>query len=355
MKKTIITAIATTAIFSLSACSPTISNFNAYQKQPISKTAFMPDPAVIEGTKPMKVAVFNLDEDDIEVAKQASLGAALSADIENVLTKNHLAKIVDRKATEKLQKEIALAEMNKTGSYKGPEIADYAISGTISNASFTKKYSSGGVYPNKDGTITRIPPKFTYTGEVGGNIKIYELPSMSVVENFEFSDKRSRSENVQADNNVSIGGLIEFGGQQAKGIDRDDNLVRKAGEEAIEDIAVDVKNFFARRGFILERRSYENKSIFKINLGSTDGIEQGDKFEITGQYEVENPLTGKTEVERRVIAEGVVSDKIDPKTAWVIIDDKKALENIRIGDSVKFKYKKSFFSKVSRLAENAMN
>ena len=351
MKKIIIT----TSVLFFTACAPTISNFNSYQKQPISKTAFMPDPEVIEGIRPTKVVVFNLDENDIQIAKQASLGSAVTANIENALTKDRLAKLVDRKSASKLEKEIALAEMNKTGSYKGPEIADYAISGTISNASFTKKYSSGGIYPNKDGSMTRVPPKFTYIGDISGNIKIYELPSMSVVENFEFSGKKSRVENVQSDNNVSIGGLVEFGGQQAKGIDRDDNLVRKAGEEAISDLSVDIKNFFARRGFILERRSLKSKSIFKINLGSSDGIAQGDKFEITGQYETENALTGKNEVERRIIAEGAVSDKIDPQTSWVIIDDNQAIENIRIGDSVKFKYKKSFFNKIGKLAAGAMD
>ena len=347
--------IATASILFFTACAPTISNFNSYQKQPISKTAFMPDPEVIEGIRPNKVVVFNLDENDNQIAKQANLGASVTANIENVLTKNHLAKLVDRKSASKLEKEIALAEMNKTGSYKGPEIADYAISGTISNAGFTKKYSSGGVYPNKDGSLTRVPPKFTYTSEVGGNIKIYELPSMSVVENFEFNGKKSRTENVQSDNGVSIAGLVEFGGQQAKGSDRDDNLVRKAGEEAIDESSIDIKNFFARRGFILERRTLKSKSIFKINLGSTDGVAQGDKFEVTGQYETENPLTGKNEVERRVIGEGVVADKIDPKTSWVIIDDSQAIENIRIGDAVKFKYKKSVFNQIGKLAVNAMN
>ena len=103
MKKIIIT----TSVLFFTACAPTISNFNSYQKQPISKTAFMPDPEVIEGIRPTKVVVFNLDENDIQIAKQANLGSAVTANIENALTKDRLAKLVDRKSASKLEKEIA--------------------------------------------------------------------------------------------------------------------------------------------------------------------------------------------------------------------------------------------------------
>ncbi len=335
----------------IASCAPTIKNFEQYQKQFLTKTEFMPSKDALEN-KPAKVVVFALDENDNQVSIQSQLGSAIANNIENILSQNRLAELVDRKATAKLQKEISLAEMNKTGSYKGPKVADYAISGTISNAGFASKYSSGSTFINpKTGQIVSVPPKFTYSSDVAGNIKIYELPSLNVIEAIEFSGKKSRSENVQQKGGLTLGAL-QIGGEQAKGIERDDSLVRKAGEDAIDNIKIDIKNSFAKKGYILEKRVYEGKAIFKISLGSIDGLKQGDKFEIIGQYEIENAITNQSEIERRVIGSGTVTDKIDPKTSWVIIDDAKKADSIRLGDSIKMKYKKSSFDGMIKLSKS---
>jgi hypothetical protein len=334
------------AILILSACSPTIKNFNSYQKQFLTKSSFMPSKEALEN-KPPKIVVFAFDENKNETASQAVLGESIANNVENILSQNRLAELIDRKANAKLEKEIALAEMNKSGSYKGSKVADYAISGAISNASFTGKYSSGSTYVNpKNGQLISIPPQYKYSSEVAGNLKIYELPSLTVVESIEFKGNESRSENVQQNGGLSFGG-IQIGGEQVAGTKRDDGLVRKAGNDAIKNIEVEIKNFLAKKGYILEKRTLDKKIIFKISLGSEDGIKQGDKFEIIGQYEVENSITNETEIEKRIIVSGVISDKIDPKTSWILIDDSKQEHLIRLGDVVKMKYKKSFFDKVS--------
>ncbi len=313
----------------------------------------MPSKENLEGKAP-KVVVFALDQNENEVATQTGLGESLANNVENVLGKNRLGEIVDRKAAIKLEKEIQLAEMKKTGSYKGPIVADYAISGAISNAGFTSKYSSGTSYYNPQSRqFVSIPPKYTYSADVAGNIKIYELPSLTVVQSIEFAGKKARSEAVQQEGGVSLGGL-QIGGKKVEGTKRDDNLVRKAGEDAINEIEVEIKNFFAKKGYILEKRVLDNKSIFKISLGSDDGLKQDDKFEIIGQYESQNPITNEIEVERKIIATGSVSDLIDPKTSWVVIDDAKKAEAIRLGDSLKIKYKKSRFASLLKMATSML-
>jgi len=337
----------------LASCAPTIKNFENYQKQFLTKSKFLPSEENLAG-KPSKIVVFAFDENSNQTATQAVLGVSIANNIETILTKNRLAELVDRNAAAKLQKEIQLAEMNKTGSYKGPQIANYAISGAISNAGFTKKYSSGSTYfdPKSKNMVT-IPPKFTYKTEVTGNIKIYELPSMAVVENIELKGNKTRVENVQQNGGLSFGGL-QVGGQQVSGADRDDALVRAAGQDAVDEAVIDLKNALSQKGYILEKRILEDKTIFKISLGLSSGIEQGDKFEISGQYESENPITNKIEVERRVVASGVVADKIDPKSSWVLIDDAKKVDQIRLGDVVKMKYKKSKFSSVLKMTQSML-
>lgn len=311
----------------------------------------MPSAENLDGKSP-KVVVFALDENDNQVAKQSQLGNSIASDIENILAKYRLAELVDRSAAAKLQKEIALSEMHKTGSYNGPKVADYAVSGTISNAEFISKYVSGSTYvdPRSLNVIT-IPPKFNYSSTVSGNIKIYELPSLTVVETMEFTGKKARSENVQQKGGVNIGAL-QIGGEQVKGMERDDGLVRKAGADAIDDAKVMLQNAFAKKGYILEKRVYGSKTIFKISLGSSDGIKQKDKFEVIGQYETENPISGQSEIERRIITTGIVSDRIDPKTSWVIIDGQDKISSVRLGDTVKMKYEKSSLESLSKLARS---
>ena len=337
--------------FIVTSCTPTIKNFDKYQKQFISKSEFMPDEKTLEN-KLLKVAIFDFEEGDIEVAKQSNLGKSVATSMESILSKYRLAELVDRKATEKLQKEVQLSEMNKTGSYKGPKLADYAVSGSISNANFANKYVSGSTYMNpKTGDLISIPPKFVYSSQVVGNIKIYELPSLTVIDTIELDGKSVRTENVQQDGGISFGG-IQVGGTQEGGIQRDDGLVREAGADAVDEAESAIRNAFAKRGFILEKRTFEGKSIFKVNLGSEDGIKHGDKFELIGQYEVENSISGKSEVERRVVTMGVISDKIDPKNCWIILEDKKKADVVRIGDMIKMKYSKSAMKSFAKMAKN---
>ncbi len=335
----------------LSSCAPTIKDLSPYQKQFLAKSKFLPTEENLAG-KVSKIVVFNLDENENQVATQAGLGGAMANSIENVLTKNRLAELVDRKAAAKLQKEIQLAELNKTGAYKGPQVADYAVSGSISNAGFTGKYVSGSTYfdPKTKNMVT-IPPRFNYKADVSGNIKIYELPSMAVVENIDFKGNKSRSENVQQKGGISLGGL-QIGGEQAKPAERDDTLVRKAGEDAVDEMIIDIKNALAHKGYVLEKRVFEKKTIFKISLGSMDGLQHGDKFEISGQYDSENAITGKVEVERRVIAQGTVTNIIDPKTSWVVVDDNNKVEQVRLGDVVKMRYKKGYFDSAIKVTKS---
>ena len=341
-------------IFTLSAsCTPAIKNFDKYQKQFASKSSFMPTEEQLD-KKTVKVAVFDFDEKDIELAKQANLGKSLAGELETFLAKNKLAELVDRSASSKLQQEIQLAEMNKTGAYAGPKVADYAVSGVITNADFNSKYVEGSVYINpKNGNTITIPPKFVYKASISGNIKVYELPSLDVVNAIELSGLATRSENVQNNGGFAIGG-IRIGGENAEGVKRDDGLVRKAVIDAVSFAEANILNAFAKRGYILEKRTLNKETIFKINLGFEDGLKHGDKFDVFGQYEIENPITGKAEIERKIIANGSISQIIDPKTCWIIISDSKQASAIRIGDIIKLKYKASSFKSVERMAKQIM-
>ena len=280
----------------INSCALSVNkNFGKYQTQFISKSAFAPTKEELYSKKP-KIIVFALDENGNSVAEQSGLGKTIANNVENILTENSLAQLVDRNANNKLKNEIALAELNKSTSYKGPQVADYAISGAISNANFNSKYINGSTYVNpKNFQIVSIPPRYQYIAEVSGNLKVYELPSLKVVENIEFSGKEKRTENVRNKGGVSLGG-IQIGGEQMSGTQRDDGLVRKASQDAIDDISIKMKNIFSKTGYILEKRSLGKKTIFKVSIGRIDGAKKGDNFEIISKQEIENPITNEIEI-----------------------------------------------------------
>lgn len=337
----------------ISSCAPSIKSLSLYQKQYMTKGNYLPTKEQLAGKMP-NIAVFDLEENG-EVAKQASLGRAIAGNLENTLAKNKLAKLIDRSAAVKLEQEVRLSELNKTGSYKGPQVADYIISGAISNAGFTKKYNSASSFFNpKTGRSTHAPANFKYSSEVSGNVKVYELPSMQVSDNIDFQGYSSRTENVQSQGGFKFG-TMSIGGKEAQGINRDDNLVRQAGEDAILSIELEMKNILSSRGYVLEKRTGKNFTIFKVSLGNKNGIKHGDKLKVISQFDVTNPITNEAEIEKRVVASGTISEIIEPSTSWVIIKEPKMAEKVRLGDVIKLDYARGKLSALIKKSRKFTN
>ncbi|MFC1659527.1 hypothetical protein ACFL0U_03110 [Pseudomonadota bacterium] len=302
----------------------------------------MPSKDMVEG-KSTKVVVFEF-EGGGDVAKKTNLGNSLASYVETAVTEDMVVEIIDRNAASKMKKEIELAEINRTsGTYKGPLIADYAVSGSISSASFSSQFKEESIgYNVITNEYYKIPAKFKYKANVNGNLKIYEMPSINVVKTLSFNGNESSVEDAPTKTQSSFFGFSKerevLGGKSM-----DSGLVNEAGREAIDSIKVDLKNFFARRGYILEKRILKKNSIFKINLGHADGLKQGDKLVVMQKREDKIAITGQSEVLEVDLSEGVVSNIINSSSAWIIIKDKNAVNIIRLGDSVKMKYKKGFF------------
>lgn len=324
-------------LFTIS-CAPTIKNFDSYQKAPILKAKFMPSKEAVMG-EPVKVAVFPLESEGLLIARNSQLGSSIAVDIESLLTKDKLIDLVDRKAYQKLKKEVELAEMGSNKTYKGPLVADYIISGAISKANFTSKYISAKHSFNiESGTYSYIPPKWNYASEVGGNIKVYSIPSLNIIRAFEFDGRSVMSENAKSKSNPKK---------------EDSYLTKEASRNALEKIGIDLKNFFAKKGYILEKKMLKNSAIFKISLGSKDGVKQGDKLIVYSKKEERNALTGENEVFEVKIAEAVIADIINNESSWILVKNKKDIEKIRLGHIVQVKYKKGFWKKFGKASSGA--
>lgn len=332
------------------ACTSTkIRKFSKYEPAAISKATYVPNEEALHNTNP-KVVIFPFETGNMHLAQQTNINATITSSIENILTKDSLADLVDRKAAVNLQEEIALAEMKKTGSYKGPDVAEYAIDGTIGKLSFESKFKEEtNYYDPVSMQHYHYPAKFIYTAEVGGVVKIHEIPSLKVVKTFKFKGKKVKSEDVKTNREGVLFGMITTRTERGSAKKLDPGMVQEAAKRAIENQSVEFKNFFAKRGYIIDKKQKGSKSIFKINLGIVDGIEPGDKFDIITKLPDHNQLTGKTNITTTKIAEGVISKEISSNSCWIKIKSKKDAEKIRLGDIVKMKYKRSFGSKLKNM------
>ena len=323
-------------LFFTSNCATKIKDFQLYQKSSLNKSFFLPNKKQFNKSK-LKVVVFDLNENDNNHAISANLGQVVASEIRAILSQNQLVELIDRNAAEKLKNEIQLAEINKSGAFKGHVVANYIVSGDITNAAFNSKYKKGGVFYSKEHGLIKFPAKFSYYSNVGLDIKINSIPSLDVKKNFSVSASATRSEDASSEGilNLIVGGKTE------NTVKKDDALAALAAKRALAKIANKIKDFFAPEGYVLEKRKLEKKEIYKISLGFNDGIKQNDSLKIIGKYRSQNPITGDIEIEERIIASGKVSDVINSNSAWVKL---KIVNQIRLGDRVKIDYEtKSFF------------
>ncbi len=208
---------------------------------------------------------------------------------------------------------------------------DYAIEGEVANVGFSSQYYGAIYFP--DGTLQR-PARYEYTASVQGNVKIYELPSLNVIETIQFSGSATEVEDVKSEG-ISIGKFSLNSKSQAKNFDA--NLAKVALKKALARSSASIKNVFAKTGYIMEKRVLGDKSIFLISLGTNDGIRQETKVKIIQKYEELNVLTGKTEILQKQISTGKVADRNEETKVWIVVP-KESANGIKLGDIAKVVY-----------------
>ncbi len=323
-----IVSVTAVSLLLFSGCGTGIANLNAYRPYEIPRADVMPSKQALKGEK-VKVVITSIDDSGFNEARSANLGKALMRMIETKIAKDKAIEVLDRSATQKFEDEMRLSEMNGVVSEDNIilDSADYAISGELKNASFTSRFVQARQWTDDKGKVYVTPAHYVYTAEVDGQIKIYALPSMRIEKIIPFSDNKSRNEDSK------------FLGKRAY---VDHGLLNKAAEDAIHGARIELKNFFAPKGYIIEARELDGDKIVKISLGSQDGIKEGDELEIFTKKRVQNLLTEDESIESHRIARAKISDKIQKRSAWAEIEDELDGDEIHLGDEVKVLYTKGF-------------
>lgn len=327
MKKVVPVVLA----LAISGCATTnISNPTTFEPLQLEPSEVMPTKDELAG-KPARVVVFNADDGDIALAKRARLGATISGEIERYLSRADV-ELVDRSLAEKMREELVLAEMHGRTEYTGPEVADYAIVSSITQATTGSSFTEARVWQDKKGKTHRTPAKCKYSSGVAGTIRVYKMPAMQTIA---FVDLEGRSSSDQETRHSQCS-LNQAGG---------DGLARAAATNGVANARAKLKNHFAPRGYITEHRFIKNKHIVKVNIGSARGLKTGDRVQIMTVSRSFDSLNDRESVETSPLGTGRVTNQISSNFAWIIVD-KKIADNIRLGQPVQAIYNIPFTERV---------
>lgn len=300
-----------------------------------------PTQAQLAGAR-TKVIVFRT-EDKADLAKKMNIGEASTGAIEGYVTAS--AELIDRSLAKKLKSEIMLAEVKGSGSWGGPNVADYAVMSDITLAKASSKFSEGYYYKNKKGENIYVSPSCSYSAKIEGNMKVYKLPSLTLVKGMKISGRKSESEDVRKGYWYSRQSRCDNSDTRTSG------LLQHAASNAIDRERTELQNNFSAKGYITERRSGEDGDIFKITLGSDSGADKGLDVRIQREETVVNPLTKKEESEIIPLGSGEITDQVESHYAWIFVKDKDTANKLMLGDTVIIIFEKSLWESVNNLTK----
>jgi len=287
----------------------------------LTDATIMPTPQELEPERlNRRTRVVVLPAQDAPNLRGAGLPDTAVAALEQVL--NTAAEVVDRRMASRLGDEVKLAEVRGTGNYGGPDVADFAVSLSMGNATWGSSYVQQVV---RDGKVV-VPASHVHTGKSSMTVRVYQVPSLRMVASF------------QADGSASVGGVT-----QAATASDAPRLMRAATEDAIKSRRADILNELSPRGYISDKRVKDKRTIFRALISRQSGAKPGDDVEVFTLKSNTDPLTKRTLVEEEKVADGTVSNIVGQESSWIIVDKEREAAAVRRGDIVRVKHKRPWW------------
>ena len=298
----------------------------------IEKAQYMPSDEVLSDPNAInrRTRVIVMQARDSPSYRGQGLETHASSGLESLLGRQGGVEIVDRSLGDRLDNELKLIEVRGTASsgYSGPSVADYAVTVQLGPSSFNSRYAQAVLIPQKDKPpITLIPAGFVNSAKAAMTVRLYELPSLRVVlqEGIEGSVSQS-GQPVQINYTQGL------------------NLVRDAITDAIGDVRGKLLTELSPRGYIVDRRSKDKKSIFRALISRQTGAKQGDVVEVFNvrQNVIELGTVRRTSFEEVKVATGRVTNNVNNEFSWIIIEDEKQAAAVKQGDVVRVRHGNDF-------------
>jgi hypothetical protein len=284
----------------LSGCvGSTVKSLPNFHEVGIERAEVQPRKDWVEGQR-VKVVVSPPEGKEWQEAQQAQLLPLLSRAIERAIEESG-SEVIDRSLNSGLRDEMRLAETKGSGNFDGPAVAHFAVKSAFSKVTVSSTRETRGMLSkliNKND-----PPVYNHVLMVEGRIRIYEIPSMRLIETLQFEEEQ-KEDNTSPRLSDANARLHEIFGK------------------AFGSVRSDFKNLIAPRGAVVKKGISDGVTVFQVMIGGEHKVTPRDKVRIFS-------LAGGAET---LIAEGSVTAAVAPRHCWISIDDPQSAAQIREGD-----------------------
>lgn len=333
-KRLLIGSLSALAVTTLSGCIATNKVENSVDLitnpsyiVPMAKSEHMPSKEELAGRR-SRVVVLPVKFSG-DTSYQTNAIKELSALIENGLLRAPV-ELVDRKLANKLGDEIVAYEA--TGRYAGGDlnVADIAIMTVVNNVSIGGAFTGTTTYTD-DGVTKYIPSYCTYTAKLTGNVRIYQMPDLSILDTFPLEGMQSSNQNSN-DSNCRVSTA------QSNGV------ATMASATAVDNVLHNIQNIFSGSAYVVEYRKRLEEHYVMVSMGSNQSIKPGMKVQFYRKVEITHPMTGdKTISELPYDFSGTVLEGlVEAGSAWVKLPE-EAETQIRMGDIAKVHFEEMGF------------
>lgn len=304
----------------------TISKFDDYAVVPMSNSECSLKSAEVSKSK-IAVNVARFDDSYLEsnakkLSREANLPVRMSSRVESLLRE---AGMETYSGQDKQSKPPA----KKMGQ------KDYVVKGFLDTVELTTVFEEA--HKEREyglvGKKQKVGPKCSYSATVKGNIKIYD-DEHRALGNIEIAASQSIAEDTKSEKCSDTPKAV--------------TLVRETAETAVRKAKIKLQNFRPPEGYVLEKRSNGEESIYKVSIGASMGLKPVADVEVWRCYHYTNPLTKQTAPELRLVAKGTVTDQFGSNYSWVRLGEESALQ---LGDTVKVVYQDSLLHQLGEFTQ----
>jgi len=301
-----------------------VSNLDAYEEVPMNRV--IPYPSAEELDKRAYEVVIvdrpavGIDESLLEKprvqVRRALEGLAAEAG----------AGVIDRS----LQEIRGIRTEGVLGELEGREVedvsgADYALATRFSKYRYTSEWARPFKFLWQSvEDVADKPGTCTHKAEVEVDIQLIEIGANDRVARTYALEHSATQKNKDLDPACTIAPVT-------LGV-----LFEKALDEGLGCLEIPLGTRLAPRGHLTKHRKATgaDRHIYRISLGSVQGIERGDRVEIRREQRSTSPSGEETRTER-VIGTGEVTDQVMPQASWIAVDPSKATDELLDGDVVR--------------------
>lgn len=319
------------------ACTtPPASDLDAYQVVPMNRAD--PFPTEEERAKQVfEVAVVERPSEGLDEALLREPRAQVRVGLEKIAA-SFGAAVIDRSrpgfdaaGTDRPRSEFEGVDAEVVPS------GDYAISSRFTTLRHAAVWTPPTKLPwQSDEDVAKKPGTCTHTAEVTLDVELVRKGWEDVVERTYLLNHKAVQENKDLDRACTIAPVTV------------DTLFETAIAEALSCLEIPLGTRISPRGWVLaHRKSKEGEShIYEVSLGLEHGVDPEEPLEFR-RVELFDRSDGTQLRRERVIATGVATTQITPRTTWVAVNPDDVETEILEGDLVKRYFQKGLLTNLT--------